>query len=90
MMTLHLPWDLAEAFHADHRLSLPAQNAVDLLQILASAYPGMQAWLTDSDGRLRPHLSVFISGRRLTPDEFQAASLPEASEVWIMRAISGG
>jgi hypothetical protein len=90
MITVHLPVDLADAFQADPVLIVEARTCAEALQSLDHQYPGMASWLAESDGRFREHLSIFISGRRLAPRANVSAPLADGSEVWILRAISGG
>ncbi|MCL6452392.1 MAG: MoaD/ThiS family protein [Alicyclobacillus sp.] len=90
MITVHLPVTLADAFGAEPLVTLPGQTLADVLRSLDARYPGMAAWLVEPDGRLRPHLSVFISGHRLPPQSHISVRLQEDSDVWVLQAISGG
>lgn len=90
MITVHLPVDLADEFQANPVVTLAAGTCAEMLQSLNLQYPGMASWLAESDGRFREHLSVFISGRRLAPRAHVSVPLADGSEVWILRAISGG
>lgn len=90
MITVHLPVDLANEFQAHHVVTVAARTGAEVLQALDLQYPGIASWLAESDGRFREHLSVFISGRRLVPRAHVSVPLADGSEVWILRAISGG
>lgn len=90
MMTVHLPPDLAEEFHADSTLHLPVEALTQLMGALNDRYPGMAGWLTEADGHVREHLSVFVDGRRLRPREDLSIPFATVKEVWILRATSGG
>ncbi len=90
MITVHLPPDLAHEFGAERILTVEAHDCAELLHSLNLRYPSMASWLATEDGRFRQHLSVFISGQRLTAREVLSTSIPDRSEVWILRAISGG
>lgn len=90
MITVHLPGNLADEFRADPVVTIPAQTCAEVLQSLNRQYPGMASWLAEPDGRFREHLSIFVSGRRLAPRAHVSAPLADGSEVWILRAISGG
>ncbi|MHB1611259.1 MAG: MoaD/ThiS family protein [Sulfobacillus sp.] len=90
MITIHLPANLADEFRADPVLTMTARTYAEMLQALDNQYPGMASWLVEPDGRFREHLSIFVSGRRLAPRAHASASLTDGSEVWILRAISGG
>lgn len=90
MITVHLPTNLAEEFHAESVVTVTAQTCADVLEALNRQYPGMASWLAEADGHFRQHLSVFISGRRLAPQTHTSVALEDGSEVWILQAISGG
>lgn len=90
MITVHLPVDVADEFHADHTMTLDARTCAEWLESLNAMYPGMRSWLVEADGRFREHLSVFISGRRLPPRAHASEPLASGAEVWVIRAISGG
>lgn len=76
--------------------SYTGQNAVvdanggtvaDLLADLDRQYPGVRFRMVDEQGRLRPHMKVFVN-----QDAIRAldAALAEGDEVTIMQALSGG
>jgi molybdopterin converting factor small subunit len=59
----------------------------DLLASLDSAYPGMRFRMQDEQGKLRPHIQVFINGvahRELN------SMLPSEADIMIVAALSGG
>lgn len=90
MVTVYLPDDLTAEFGANNPLSLDVQTLGDLLSELDRRYAGMAGWLSEADGQVRPNLGVFVAGRRLPPGPDSESSIPSGSEVWILRAISGG
>ena len=68
----------------------PAPRVVDALQALWAAHPGLRDRVMTEDGRLRPHVNVFVgrdsvryTGGLLTP-------LRDGVEVAILPAVSGG
>ncbi|MCY0902861.1 MAG: MoaD/ThiS family protein [Firmicutes bacterium] len=90
MITVHLPAGLADEFRADPVLTMTARTCAEMLQSLDSRYPGIASWLAEPDGRFRQHLSVFVSGRRLASQAATSTPVDDGSEVWVLRAISGG
>ena len=59
----------------------------DLLAGLDSAYPGMRFRMLDEQGKLRPHIQVFVNADvQRDPD----ALLPPLADVMIVAALSGG
>jgi sulfur carrier protein ThiS len=68
----------------------PGTTVGDLLEALAAEYPLLKPYLLDDQGRVRRHVAIFIDGE-LKPRE-TALSLPvtDASEVYVLQALSGG
>ncbi len=58
-----------------------------LLRDLDARHPGLRFRMVDEQGRLRPHMRVFVDGH-LTRD--LGVALVGVSEVTLMQALSGG
>lgn len=56
------------------------------LRALEQAYPPITGWILDEHGRVRPHVSVFLNGERVT----EKAKLAPDAVVHVLPAISGG
>jgi molybdopterin converting factor small subunit len=61
-----------------------------LLDRLAVAYPALERRLRDEQGRLRPHVNVFVGGLNIRDLDQQATALTDGNEVVILPAVSGG
>ena len=59
----------------------------DLLMGLESAHPGMRFRMQDEQGKLRPHIQVFVNA---VAERDPNAVLPPESEIMIVAALSGG
>jgi len=59
----------------------------DLLEGLESAHPGIRFRMQDEQGKLRPHIQVFVNA---TVQRDPNASLPAKADVMIVAALSGG
>jgi hypothetical protein len=59
----------------------------DLLAGLDSAHPGMRFRMQDEQGKLRPHIKVFVNA---DVERNPAARLPSDADVMIVAALSGG
>ena len=59
----------------------------DLLGGLESAYPGLRFRMQDEQGKLRPHIQVFVNA---VVQRDPNAVLPPESEIMIVAALSGG
>lgn len=90
MITVHIPQDLARQFDVAPVLRVTAESLAEMLARLEDEAPGIRSWLSESDGRMREHLSVFVGGQRLQPRSPDSQMIPDTTEVWILRAISGG
>ena len=59
----------------------------DLLAGLESAHPGIRFRMQDEQGKLRPHIQVFVNA---VVQRDPNAVLPPESEIMIVAALSGG
>jgi len=58
-----------------------------LLDDLDARYPGLRFRMIDEQGRIRPHMRVFVNGERSTGIEQPVAP---GDHVQILQALSGG
>lgn len=91
MMTVHVPPDLAR------EVGCPASLVVDdrpdlqaVMTALETQCPALVRALVEADWTFRPHLAVFIGGRRLPAGSGLAVALPGGTEIFVLRAVSGG
>ena len=85
MPTIHLPTQLAaRAGVADVRLDAGSVSAA--LAALIDRHPPLAGWVTDEQGRLRPHVTVFVNDERAGLD----TALDDSDRVYVVPAISGG
>jgi sulfur-carrier protein len=59
----------------------------DLLAGLESAHPGIRFRMQDEQGKLRPHIQVFVNA---AVERDLAAFVPPGAEIMIVAALSGG
>lgn len=62
-------------------------TVAEMLDDLDTRYPGIRFRLVDEQGRLRPHMKVFV-GESSVRD--LATVIPEGTPVALMQALSGG
>jgi hypothetical protein len=67
--------------------ALPAPSLGDLLAGLESAHPGILFRMQDEQGKLRPHIQVFVDA---TAQRNLAAPIPPGADIMIVAALSGG
>lgn len=68
-------------------------DARSLGQALEAAFavnPALRGYLLDDQSRLRPHVAVFIDGRRLRERDTLDITLPADGTVYVFQALSGG
>jgi sulfur-carrier protein len=68
----------------------PRADVGTLLDWLAMAYPALERRLRDEQGRLRPHVNVFVGTVNIRDLDRLATTLADGSEVVILPAVSGG
>jgi molybdopterin converting factor small subunit len=84
---LHLPPTLPPLFaELPRRLELDACSVAEALDQLERRWPGLRGRLCEPGPVLRPHIHVYVEGRRAE----LATPLAAASRVDIVAAISGG
>ena len=86
-MQIQIPTPL-RSYTADEKY-VEASGATldDRLLDLDRRFPGIRFRVVDEQGRLRPHMRIFVN--RAVEDELSTA-LSEGDEVVLMQALSGG
>lgn len=86
MATIRLPRLLDEATRGGLRQDLaPGSLAIALGGLFASE-PALRHHLLDEDGAIRPHVLIFVDGRRAD----LTTAVADGSEVIVLQAVSGG
>ena len=68
----------------------PGADVGTALDHLAAAYPGLERRVRDEQGRLRPHVNLFVGTVNIRDLDLLATPLADGSEVVILPAVSGG
>ena len=61
-----------------------------VLEAYFSLHPALRAYLLDEQGALRKHVVIFVDGRQLGDRSGLSDAVGDASEVYVMQALSGG
>jgi molybdopterin converting factor small subunit len=69
--------------------SRPATVA-EALDQLCRAHPGLRSSILDEQGRVRPHVNVFVDHLSIRETGGLETPLPETAEIAIIPAVSGG
>ena len=65
-------------------------TVADLLDALAATSPALERRIRDEQGRLRPHVNLFVGDQDVRALEGLASALRPGDEVSVVAAISGG
>jgi sulfur carrier protein ThiS len=55
-----------------------------------AANPALRGYLLDDQGHVRKHVAVFVDGRKIRDREHMSDAVTEASEIYVMQALTGG
>jgi hypothetical protein len=81
--------------HLQNFVSCPAQDvpgdtvAAALARIF-ERNPPLRDYVLDDQGRLRKHVVIFVDGRRIEDRVALSDRLSDASQVYVLQALSGG
>jgi molybdopterin converting factor small subunit len=68
----------------------PAASVGDALAVLWAAHPALKDRVMTEDGRLRPHVNVFVGHQSVRFTGGLATAVYDGAEVAILPAVSGG
>jgi molybdopterin synthase sulfur carrier subunit len=84
MVSLRAP--LSQRAGGSSRLELPGDTVGEVLRELERRHPPIVGWILDEQGRVRPHVSVFVNGERTA----EGTPVSEADLLQVLPSISGG
>jgi len=62
----------------------------EVLEAALAQQPQVRGYLLDDQGRLRPHVAVFVDGALVSDRTTLSDPVPPDAEVYVMQALSGG
>lgn len=71
-------------------LLVEAATVAQLVAAMELRAPGIAFYICDEAGRMRPHVNIFIDGKRIADRQKLSDPLADNSEVFILQALSGG
>ncbi len=91
-VTFILPGPLHPIAGGREEVSLdgPAPRVGDALRALWSLHPALRDRVMTEEGRLRPHVNVFVGRESVRYTGGLETPLPDGAEVAILPAVSGG
>jgi sulfur-carrier protein len=72
------------------RVEAAAASVADALAALCAAHPALRDRVLTEDGRLRPHVNVFVGHQSVRFTGGLATQVYDGAEVSILPAVSGG
>ena len=86
-MQIQIPTPLRSYTAGEKYVDASGATLDDLLVDLDRRFPGIRFRVVDEQGRLRPHMRIFVN--RAVEDEL-STPLSDDDEVVLMQALSGG
>lgn len=79
----------------ERHLSVPAAQVAGgtvgaALEEVFEGNPRLKSYIVDDQGHLRQHVTVFVDGRAIADPRGLSDAVAEASEIFVMQALSGG
>jgi hypothetical protein len=71
-------------------VEVPSGTLRSVLERVFATHERLRGYVLDDQGALRKHVSVFVDGRRVADREHLSDPVGEASEVYVLQALSGG
>jgi len=72
------------------KVEVEAKDVKELIDLLEKRFPGLRASLLDEEGRILPHLNIYVNERDVETLGGLASPLGPGDEVAIVPAIAGG
>jgi molybdopterin converting factor small subunit len=78
--------------HTDNRATVEVSGGTvsEVFENFLASYPMARDLLRGSDGRLRPHINVFVNGDDIRGLDGEKTGLTDRDEVHVIPAMAGG
>ena len=80
---------LARVGPADE-MSVPGATVLEALDHVFAHYPKLEGYVLDDQRRLRKHVTIFVDGAQAQAEAALRQAVGEASEIYVLQALSGG
>jgi sulfur-carrier protein len=84
VVTLRAPLRDRAGGEAHHEI--PGATVGEVIRELERRHPKVTGWILDEQGRVRPHVNVFVNGERTKAD----SAVAPGDELQVLPSISGG
>lgn len=69
---------------------VPAGVLAEALETTFARNPGLRSYIVDDQGRLRPHVAIYVDGRPVQDRVTLRDEVGKHDRVYVMQALSGG
>lgn len=85
-VSVRIPRVLSQAVTTGQRHEAEGETLGAVLENLFAREPGLENHLLDEEGRIRPHVLIFVDASRADLD----TPVGPSSEIQVLQAVSGG
>lgn len=85
-----MPRSLRQYWECPERVELPGATLAEVLAQLNARFPGLGARVLDDQGRVRPHVMLFVNQAPVAHLEPGQVTLRAGDTLHIVPALSGG
>ena len=71
-------------------VEVPGSTLRSVLDSVFETHRRLRGYILDDQGALRTHVTVFVDGRRVADPTGLSDPVGDASEVYVLQALSGG
>jgi molybdopterin converting factor small subunit len=71
-------------------LEIQGETLAGVFQAMFEQYPNLRGYITNDQGHIRKHVTVFVNGEAWLERSQLNKSIPENCEIYVMQALSGG
>ncbi len=86
-MKVGIPQPLRSYTGEEAQVDIEGDTLATLLMELDHRYPGIRFRMIDEQDQVRPHMRIFVNGRKVRD---LATTLEPGDEIHILQALSGG
>lgn len=90
MATVKFTKNLQRFFPKLEPLTIEAGTVAEIVAQLDDQYPGLAGYIVDDRGALRQHVNIFVNGELVHDKDSLSDPVDQASEIYIIQALSGG
>lgn len=90
MATVLIPTPLRKYTGNLSKVNIPGDVIAEIIANMIHQYPGMQKYLVDPSGALRPFINIFVGQEDIRSLKAQSTEVEDCSVISIVPAIAGG